>query len=58
LRVIRVFFWTERAEYTPDGLLVDMEKLKAEILKHIINRKPGRQYPRKTKTGGAYKKFK
>jgi hypothetical protein len=47
---------TEKAEFTPNGLLEDMEKLKMAILKHIIKREPGRQFPRRTKKG-AYRKY-
>jgi len=34
-----------------------MVKLRIEIMKHIIKRKKGRQYPRRTKKG-SYKKYK
>jgi len=57
LRVIRNFILTEKGEFTKDGLRVDMEKLKRKILKKIIQQRPGRHYPRKTKKG-AYRKYK
>ncbi len=56
LRLVRQYLWTRKGEYTKDGLREEMDLLQNKILRHIIPKRLGRHFERKTKTG-KYQKY-
>ena len=58
LRLIRIYLLTKKGEYIITGLQEDMDNLLNQIKKQTLpNRKPNRNYSRKTKIG-KYQKYK
>ncbi len=56
IRSINLYLLTNLVEYTTKSPQDAQKRLNEEILKHIIPKRPGRHYPRKTKCG-KYRKY-